>query len=224
MSAQEAVWKRLVFLGAPGSGKGTMAELLSAKAGLVHISTGDMLRENVKEGTELGLKAKGYMDAGELVPDEVMVAMVADRLSRDDVRGSGFILDGFPRTMVQGESLDRTLDEAGMALDRVLLFDAPDETILERLTGRRVCRKCGRVYHIRFIPPKKEGVCDVCGGELYQRPDDREETIRNRLEVYRRQTADLIGYYEKKGLLTKLDASLPRDEAFAKLWEVVRRG
>lgn len=220
----ELALKHLVFLGPPGSGKGTMAEMLAERGGLAHISTGDMLRAAVKRGTELGRKAKSYMDQGELVPDELIVAMVGERLDADDVREAGFILDGFPRNLNQGTRLDEALGRIGLTLDRVLLFEAPVETIVERLTGRRVCRSCGRIYHVRFIPPKIGGVCDECGGELYQRDDDREETIRNRLVVYERETAELVSYYGDKDLLTRLDASLPREQAFDRLLAVAARG
>ena len=220
----ELAFRRLVFLGPPGCGKGTMAEMLAERGGLVHISTGDMLRIAVKEGTELGRSAKSYMDKGELVPDDLIVAMVGQRLGADDVRSAGFILDGFPRNSNQGVRLDEALDRIGLRLDRVLLFEAPVETIVVRLTGRRVCRSCGRIYHVRFIPPKADGVCDACGGELYQRADDREDTIRNRLVVYDRETADLVAHYRDKDLLTRLDASLPRDEAFDRLLAVAVRG
>lgn len=216
--------RRLVFLGPPGCGKGTMAEMLAERGGLVHISTGDMLRAAVKEGTDLGRKAKSYMDKGELVPDDLIVAMIGRRLDTGDVRAAGYILDGFPRNLNQGARLDETLDRIGLRLDRVLLFEAPVETIVERLTGRRVCRACGRIYHVRFIPPETDGVCDACGGELYQRADDREETIRNRLVVYDRETADLVAYYRDRDLLTPIDASLPREEAFDRLVKVAERG
>ena len=216
--------KRLVLLGAPGSGKGTMAEMLATRGGLVHISTGDMLREAVKHGTSLGTQAKAYMERGELVPDDLIVAMVGERLAADDVKSSGYVLVGFPCNLNQGVKLESALQDTGLGLDRVLVFEAPDEVILERLTGRRVCRSCGRIYHVRFIPPRTEGRCDGCGGELYQRADDREETIRNRLVVYERETADLVRHFEGRHLVTRFDAALPRDQAFERLWDLVAEG
>ena len=197
---------RMVFLGPPGAGKGTQASLLKSKYGIAHISTGDILREAVKKGTELGKKAKEYMDRGLLVPDEIIIGIIEERLAEPDAQ-KGFILDGFPRTIHQAEALDRLLEKKRISLNAVFLFNANKETILERLTGRRVCKKCGALYHIRYSPPKIEGVCDKCGGELYQRDDDKEETILRRLDVYRNQTEPLIDHYRKKGILIELDAN-----------------
>lgn len=194
----------LLIMGPPGGGKGTQCEILTKELNITHISTGDMFRENVKKGTELGKKAKEYMDAGQLVPDELVVAMVKDRLSQPDC-ASGFLLDGFPRTVPQAEALDRTLSEMGIKLDAVLNIAVPRERLLERLTGRRVCKACGATFHVLFNKPKVEGKCDKCGGELYQRSDDTEATVNQRLDVYEAQTQPLIGYYQKQGLLKEVN-------------------
>ncbi len=191
---------RLIILGAPGAGKGTQAEYLSNRFGIPHISTGDILRENVKNQTELGKKAKEYMDKGLLVPDEIVIEIVKDRLMQDDCK-NGFLLDGFPRTIAQAEALEKVLAELGQKIDKVLNIEVPDEKILERMSGRRICKSCSASFHIIYRPPQKEGICDVCGGELYQREDDKEETVRKRLEVYHAQTQPLIEYYKNKGLL-----------------------
>lgn len=196
----------IIMLGPPGAGKGTQAQMLAEKYGIPQISTGDMLRAAVAEGTELGKKAKEYMDKGQLVPDEVVIGIVKERLSKPDCE-KGFILDGFPRTVAQAEALDKMLAEMGKKIDYVINIVVPDEEILKRLTGRRTCRKCGAMYHVIYNPPKVEGVCDKCGGELYQRDDDKEETIKNRLSVYHSQTAPLIEYYRKKGVLVDIDGT-----------------
>ncbi len=190
---------KLILLGAPGAGKGTQAKWISKEYGLPHISTGDILRQNVKEGTELGKEAKKYMDAGGLVPDEVIIGMMRDRLAQDDCR-AGFILDGFPRTIKQAEELEKITD-----IDAVLNIYVPFEKLIERITGRRSCPKCGAVYHIKYNPPKKDNICDVCGTPLIQRDDDKEETVKKRLETYEEQTAPLIDYYEKKGKLLTVE-------------------
>lgn len=194
---------RIILVGPPGAGKGTQAEKIVAKYHVAHISTGDILRANVKAGTELGIKAKSYMDAGALVPDSVIVDMMRGRLAEADCV-NGFILDGFPRTVPQAEALTALLSEMKIALDGVILLDVDDETVVARLCGRRMCRKCGRIFHVSFKPSKKGDVCDVCGGELYQRDDDKEEVIRQRLAVYHSQTAPLVDYYGKAGLLLRV--------------------
>ncbi|MCF7936239.1 MAG: adenylate kinase [Synergistales bacterium] len=203
---------RLVFLGPPGAGKGTQAAVVTEHYRIAHISTGDILRSNVKSGTELGQKARQYMDAGELVPDELIVEMMRGRLTEEDC-SEGFILDGFPRTVPQAEALDSLLEELGIALDAAILFDVSDQVVVERLSGRRVCKDCGAVYHVVMSPPEREGVCDRCGGTLIQRDDDREDVVRQRLDVYRRQTEPLVAYYRNRGLLREIDASGPKDTA-----------
>lgn len=195
----------IILLGAPGAGKGTLAERVRDVAHYTHVSTGDMLRAAVKAGTPTGLEAKRYMEAGELVPDAVIMRLVEERLAKD---GDGkYMFDGFPRTDAQAVMLDEVLARAGAKVDKVFLLDVPQDVIVGRISGRRVCRKCGAVYHVANIPPRVEGVCDQCGGELYQRADDCEATVLNRLEVYNRQTAGLIDFYNKKGVLVRIDAS-----------------
>lgn len=189
-----------MLLGAPGSGKGTQAAMISGRYGIPHISTGDILRQAVTDGTGLGLKAKGYMDRGELVPDEIIIGVVEGCLREKDCE-RGFILDGFPRTVAQAESLEKSLKGMGRSLNVVLNIEVEDEEIIRRLTGRRICERCGRIFHLLFDPSKKGEVCEVCGGDLYQRVDDYEETVRRRLEVYKEQTAPLIDFYERRGLL-----------------------
>ncbi|RMF42707.1 MAG: adenylate kinase [Deltaproteobacteria bacterium] len=194
----------LILLGPPGAGKGTQAKMLIDRFGIPQISTGDMLRAAVAAGTELGLKAKACMDSGALVPDEVVIGIVGERLAQADC-DKGFILDGFPRTVAQADALKQTLGQLGKSLDAVISLEVDTEALVERLTGRRTCRACGQGFHVRFDPPAKEGVCDACGGELYQRDDDREETIRKRLDVYQEQTSPLIEYYQQEGLLAAID-------------------
>lgn len=196
----------LILFGPPGAGKGTQAERLRSDFQLPYIATGDMLRENVKEGTELGTVANEYMKAGDLVPDDVIVAMVAERLQEEDAR-DGFILDGFPRTIDQAEALDNQLDELGRRITAVLLLDVPDEEVVRRLSGRRVCLKVGHNYHVELDPPKREGVCDQDGTRLVQREDDQPEVIRNRLRVYHEKTQPLVGYYDEQGLLRRIDGT-----------------
>jgi len=203
---------KLILLGPPGAGKGTQSVVLSRELKIPHISTGDILREAVKEGLPLGLKAKSYMDKGELVPDEVVTGIVVERLKRPDTRG-GYILDGFPRTIKQAGDLDSALAKSG-GIDMVVFFETSEKVAIERLTGRRVCKRCAAIYHIKNMPPKKEGICDKCAGMLAQRPDDREETVRNRLKVYEAQTKPLIEYYSKKGILKKVSGDLGVDELF----------
>lgn len=194
---------RLVLLGAPGAGKGTQAVILSEKYNIPHMSTGDIFRSNIKNNTELGKKAKEYIDKGLLVPDELTIDIVKDRINKPDC-SDGFILDGFPRTIFQAQELDKILEGMGIELDCVLNIDVSDEKIIKRLSGRRVCQ-CGKTYHILNNPPKKEGICDSCNGELFQREDDREETVIQRLETYHKQTEPLIEYYEKSGKLVTVE-------------------
>jgi len=191
---------RLVLLGAPGAGKGTQADILKEKFEIPHISTGDIFRSNIKNNTELGKKAKEYIDKGLLVPDEITVNIVKNRLEEEDCK-SGFILDGFPRTIPQAEFLDKVLSELNINLDYVLNIHVPDEELVKRLSGRRVCQKCGKSYHVIYNPPSQENKCDDCGGQLIQRDDDKEETVLNRLKTYHQQTEPLIEYYTKQGKL-----------------------
>nr|WP_298568112.1 adenylate kinase [uncultured Mogibacterium sp.] len=204
---------RAVLLGPPGAGKGTQAVRLVEKYEIPHISTGDIFRKNIKEGTELGKKAQEYMNAGALVPDELVVDLVKDRLQQDDCK-NGFLLDGFPRTIFQAEKLDEFLSESNQKMDIVINLKVEKEALIKRLTGRRVCKDCGASYHIVNIPPKKEGVCDICGGELIQRKDDNIETVENRINVYEDQTAPLIGYYKEAGSLVDFDGEASLDEVF----------
>lgn len=206
----------LVLLGPPGAGKGTQAARIVEKYAIPHISTGDIFRKNIKEGTELGKKAQEYMNRGELVPDSLVIEIALDRLNEDDCK-VGFLLDGFPRTVEQAEALDKYLAEKDQKVDKVLDMDVKKEILMERLTGRRVCRDCGATYNVVGMPPKKEGVCDVCGGELYQRADDTAETVENRIEVYNSQTKPLIDYYEAAGNIVHMDGSIGYEELFAQI-------
>lgn len=207
---------RLVLLGAPGAGKGTQAKKLIEKYGIPQISTGDLLRAAVAAGTPLGKEAKSYMDKGELVPDSVVLGMVGERLRQDDAK-KGYILDGFPRNTIQAEALDRMLDSLKMPLDAALSVDVPFDDLMKRLTGRRTCRLCGQMYNVYFNSPKENGKCDKCGGELFQRDDDREETIKKRLEVYNSQTAPLIEYYGRKSILKTVSGTGSIDDIFNKV-------
>ena len=195
--------RNFVLLGAPGAGKGTQAERIVGEYGVPHVSTGDILRAAVAAGTELGRVAQRHMEAGELVSDEVVIGIVGDRLAEPDA-ATGFLLDGFPRTLEQARALDDMLADAGRRLTLVIVLDVPEEELVERLSGRRMCRDCGKGYHLTFDPPADEGVCDACGGELYQRTDDNEETVRNRLAVYAHQTRPLIEYYASRGLVSTI--------------------
>ena len=201
----ESLRVRTVFLGAPGAGKGTQAKLLAEGRDILHISTGDMLREDVKAGTPLGLEAKTFMDRGDLVPDEVMIGMVAERIRRPDA-AKAWILDGFPRTLAQAESLDPSLDAAGQTLSHVLYFQVPTERLVQRLTARWTCGSCGEIWNTQFKPPTRNGVCDNCRGALTQRADDRPEAVSTRLQAYAAQTEPLLGYYRTHGVLVELDA------------------
>lgn len=206
---------KIVLLGPPGAGKGTQAEVLTKKLLVPHISTGDMFRAAIKNGTAMGIEAKSYMDRGQLVPDEVTVGIIKDRIAQPDCSG-GFLLDGFPRTIAQAEALDKLLEDKG-GLDAVLNISVPLEKLVERLTGRRMCRKCGAIYHMLYNAPAKDGVCDACGGELYQRDDDKLETVTNRLDVYEAQTAPLIGFYEQQGKLFTVNGDQPINAVLADL-------
>ncbi|GAB3211596.1 adenylate kinase [Marinactinospora thermotolerans] len=197
---------RAVLVGPPGAGKGTQAQILASELSIPKVSTGDIFRANVSGGTELGKQAKAFMDRGDLVPDEVTNAMVRDRLAEKDAQ-NGFLLDGFPRNVAQAETLNKMLQEMGRSLDVVLELKVDEEEVVRRLSGRRTCRSCGHVQHVVYNPPATEGVCDSCGGELFQRDDDREETIRHRLDVYREQTAPLVSFYEKEGILVAITAT-----------------
>jgi adenylate kinase len=198
--------KVIILLGAPGAGKGTVAEKIREATKYIHVSTGDMLREAVKKGSEVGREAEAYMKRGELVPDSVIIKLVEERLDKGKSEDA-YMFDGFPRTPVQAELLDKSLSKRGSRVGQVFFLDAPRKVLIERLTGRRTCRKCGRNFHIVNIPPKKAGVCDSCGGELYQRPDDSEATIVNRLDVYNKQTESLISRYEGQGTLARVDSN-----------------
>ena len=197
---------QLILMGPPGAGKGTQAEALAAKYNIAHISTGEIFRAALREGTPLGLKAKEYMDKGQLVPDDLVVSIVADKLQAPEC-ASGFLLDGFPRTVPQAEALGQRLEAMGSYLDAVINLDVPSQMIVERLTGRRVCRQCSATYHLKHNPSQVRGICDTCGGELYQRGDDALETVQERLAVYQRQTEPLIDYYRQQGLLLKVDGN-----------------
>jgi len=213
---------KLIFLGPPGAGKGTQATVISKRFGIAHISTGDILRENVSKKTDLGIQAQKYMEAGQLVPDDVIVAMVESRLQEKDCQ-AGFILDGFPRTVVQAEALDKLLGKLDIELDGIIYFDVPDEVVVKRLSGRRICKSCGAIYNIHSQPPKKDGVCDLCGGELYQRSDDEELVVMNRLKVYKELTAPLISYYENSDKFIKVDASQDSSVVVEAIVEAVRK-
>jgi len=211
---------RLIMLGAPGAGKGRQAARLAAAYDIPHISTGDIFRANIKGGTELGKKAKTYMDAGQLVPDELVCDLVADRIAQDDC-SKGFILDGFPRTIPQAEALDKALAAMGIELDAAVNVDVPDEDIIHRMGGRRACLKCGATYHVEWLPPQVEGICDKCGSELVLRDDDKPETVKTRLDVYHEQTQPLIDYYEKAGTLKTVDGTVDADSVFAEIKSVL---
>ncbi len=210
----------IVFLGLPGTGKGTQAEELAGEMGIPHIATGDIFRQAISQGSELGKKAKQYLDSGELVPDEVTCGMVKERLMQEDA-ASGFILDGFPRTFPQAEALDQIMDELDKELEKIIFFSAPEQVLVKRLAGRRVCSECGATYHIEHNPPSQEGICDKCGGKLIQREDDQEETVIHRLKVNRDKTQQLVDYYRKQGKLTTVEADRSLEEVKKQLKEAV---
>jgi adenylate kinase len=213
---------RVVLVGPPGAGKGTQAQFIASNLAIPKISTGDIFRYNVSVGTELGQQAKAFMDRGDLVPDEVTIAMVSDRLLEDDAQ-AGFLLDGFPRNVPQAETLRKLLAEWEARLDIVLELVVDDDEVVRRLSGRRTCRRCGRIWHILFEPPARPGLCDDCGGELFQRDDDREETIRHRLDVYQKQTQPLISFYADEGILLGIDATGPVEEITERAMSALRR-
>ena len=205
---------RIIMLGAPGAGKGTQAKKIAEKYNIPHISTGDIFRANIKNGTELGVKAKSYMDQGLLVPDELVVDLVADRIQQDDAK-AGYVLDGFPRTIPQAESLDAALAKMGQKIDYAIDVEVPDENIINRMSGRRACVKCGATYHLQYAKPKAEGVCDVCGEQLILRDDDKPETVQKRLGVYHQQTQPLIDYYKNQNALKEVDGTKDMEDVFA---------
>lgn len=211
---------KIVLLGPPGAGKGTQAKSISNKYSIPHISTGDIFRKNISENTPLGIEAKGYMDNGQLVPDEVTINMVKDRLQQDDCN-DGYLLDGFPRTVTQADALNNFLIERGEQLDTALLIKVPNEFILERMTGRRVCPSCGASYHVKFNPPTNEGKCGLCGNEVIQRKDDTVDTVKERLDVYQRETQPLIEFYSEKQLLSKVDGTKAINEVFRGICEIL---
>lgn len=205
---------KIIMLGAPGAGKGTQAKMIAEKYGVPHISTGDIFRANIKNGTQLGMEAKQYMDKGLLVPDELTVKILLDRVAQDDC-GNGYVLDGFPRTIPQAQVLDKALTELGDKIDYAINVDVPDENIVRRMGGRRACLSCGATYHIEHVPPKAEGICDTCGQELVLRDDDKPETVQNRLNVYHEQTQPLIDFYKEKGVLRTVDGTVDMKDVFA---------
>ncbi len=211
---------KIVMLGAPGAGKGTQAKQIAAKYGIPHISTGDIFRANLKEGTPLGLKAKEYMDKGSLVPDELTLELIMDRFSQADCK-NGYVLDGFPRTIPQAEALTKALADNNDAIDYAVNVEVPDERIIDRMSGRRACAKCGGTFHIKYNPTKVEGVCDLCGGELYVRDDDKPEIVKKRLDTYHSQTQPLIDYYEKAGKLKEVDGTQDVDKVFEDIVKVI---
>ena len=211
---------KIIMLGAPGAGKGTQAKMIAEKYSIPHISTGDIFRANIKNGTELGMEAKKYMDQGLLVPDELTVKILLDRVAKDDCM-KGYVLDGFPRTIPQAEVLDKALSELGDKIDYAINVEVPDENIVNRMSGRRACVGCGATYHIVHAPTQKEGVCDVCGEALILRDDDKPETVTKRLSVYHEQTQPLIDYYEKQGCLKEVDGTMDMDDVFADICKIL---
>ena len=211
---------KIIMLGAPGAGKGTQAKKIAEKYQIPHISTGDIFRANIKGGTELGMKAKTFMDQGMLVPDEITIGMLMDRIGQEDCI-NGYVLDGFPRTIPQAESLTKALAERGEKVDYAINVDVPDENIINRMSGRRACLGCGATYHITFNPPVKEGICDTCGQELVLRDDDKPETVKKRLDVYHQQTQPLIDYYKNAEVLAEVDGTQPMDTVFQGIVEIL---
>jgi adenylate kinase len=210
----------IILIGPPGAGKGTQAKRMIDRLGVPQVSTGDMFRAAVKEGSPMGKKAKEYMDKGALVPDDVVIGVVKERFEKPDTR-KGFILDGFPRTLEQAKALDKLLGDLGSRIDHVVVIEVPDDSLVGRLTGRRTCRGCGYMHHVEFDPPKAEGVCDKCGGELYLRDDDKEATIRDRLSTYHAQTSPLIDYYSKSGIVRKIDGTRSMEEVNKAIFESI---
>lgn len=211
---------KIIMLGAPGAGKGTQAKMIADKYHVPHISTGDIFRANIKNGTQLGMEAKKYMDQGLLVPDELTVKILLDRVAKDDCQ-NGYVLDGFPRTIPQAEVLDKALSELDDKIDFAINVDVPDENIIRRMGGRRACLSCGATYHVEHIPPKKEGICDACGKELVLRDDDKPETVGNRLDVYHKQTQPLIDFYNAKGILKTVDGTADMKDVFAAIVSIL---
>ncbi len=211
---------KIIMLGAPGAGKGTQAKMIAEKYKIPHISTGDIFRANIKEGTELGKEAKSYMDKGALVPDELTVKILLDRVAKDDCK-NGYVLDGFPRTIPQAEVLEEALNKLGDKVDYAIDVDVPDENIVRRMGGRRACVTCGATYHIEHVPPKQEGICDKCGSELILRDDDKPETVSKRLKVYHEQTQPLIDFYTKKGILKTVDGTVDMMDVFAAITDIL---
>lgn len=211
---------KIIMLGAPGAGKGTQAKMIAEKYKIPHVSTGDIFRANIKNGTELGMEAKKYMDQGLLVPDELTVKILLDRVAQEDCAG-GYVLDGFPRTIPQAGVLDEALDKLGEKIDYAIDVDVPDENIVKRMSGRRACLKCGATYHLEHIPPRKAGICDSCGSELVLREDDRPETVLNRLRVYHEQTQPLIDFYTGKGILKTVDGTMDMQDVFAAITAIL---
>ena len=211
---------KIIMLGAPGAGKGTQAQMICDKYNVPHISTGDLFRSNIKNGTELGKKAKEYMDKGQLVPDELTVQLLLDRVANEDCK-DGYVLDGFPRTIPQADVLDKELTKLSDKIDYAIDVEVPDENIVRRMSGRRACLKCGATYHVEHIPPKQEGICDRCGSELVQRDDDKPETVQNRLSVYHEQTQPLITYYDSKNILKTVDGTKDMNDVFEDIVKIL---
>ena len=211
---------KIIMLGAPGAGKGTQAKKIADKYNIPHISTGDIFRANIKNGTELGKKAKTYMDQGALVPDELVVDLVVDRVAQDDAK-NGYVLDGFPRTIPQAEALDKALEAISEKVDYAINVEVPDENIINRMSGRRACVACGGTYHIKYIPTKVEGICYACGGELILRDEDKPETVKKRLDVYHEQTQPLIDYYTGKGILKEVDGTQDMEDVFTAITDIL---